>query len=243
MQIPWIHLHGAVTHFPIALILTALAFELASLIWKKPDFRTVSFWLVGIAALSSIPAVITGLLSAGQVFAGHPPALLADHRLAGYATAILSILAFLIRWAQGSNANSPAAIRASLVFLLLACGSASYAGYIAGVMVFGPTSAPPPAPVVATGSASVPAEAAQLIAQGQTVYQTNGCTSCHSMNGGGGHSGPDLTHEGSRHPQASWQIAHLKSPTSETANSTMPPYNTLPADQLKALAAFLVTQQ
>jgi cbb3-type cytochrome oxidase cytochrome c subunit len=63
------------------------------------------------------------------------------------------------------------------------------------------------------------------------------------MNGVGGTWAPNLTHEARRHPDAAWQIAHLKNPPSESPGSAMPPFAGLPTKTLSALAAYLVTRK
>jgi uncharacterized membrane protein len=243
MQIPWMDLHGALTHFPIALLFTALAFEIGAMIFKKAEWRTVSFWMIVSAAVFAAPSVITGLEANTLLFGSHPPSLLPAHRLAGYVTLVMAILAAVLRAAQGKNADARAAVTSSMIFLIAAVGAAGYTGFLGGKMVFGGgPSAVPSAVASAASSGPIPAEPAELISLGQAAFASNSCISCHSIGGVGGHTGPDLTHESRRHPDVAWQIQHLKNPASTTPGSTMPPYDDLPASQLKALAAFLVTR-
>ena len=64
-MIPWDKLHGAMTHFPIALLLFSTACDLVSVALKKRplsrELRVVSFYSLGIAALASVGAVISGI--------------------------------------------------------------------------------------------------------------------------------------------------------------------------------------
>lgn len=80
-----------------------------------------------------------------------------------------------------------------------------------------------------------------LIAQGKALYTSNGCSNCHTLNGSGGAAGPILNGEGGRNPDLTWQIQHLKSPSSVTPGSTMPPFNNLSAADLRALGNYLVS--
>lgn len=57
----WQHVHGAITHFPIALVFAALAFDLGALIFKKASWRTVGFWLLITAVIALLPAIGSGL--------------------------------------------------------------------------------------------------------------------------------------------------------------------------------------
>jgi uncharacterized membrane protein len=60
----WQHLHGATSHFPVACLFIALAFDYGSQIFKQPQWRTVSFWCMIVASLVAIPLVFSGF--AGQ---------------------------------------------------------------------------------------------------------------------------------------------------------------------------------
>jgi cytochrome c2 len=78
---------------------------------------------------------------------------------------------------------------------------------------------------------------------GASLFQSNNCLSCHKMDGKGGTTGPDLTHEARHHADIAWQIRHLKDPSEVSPGSTMPSYAKLKPEELKALAAYLVTRK
>ena len=72
-MIPWDKLHGAITHFPIALLLFSTACDFGAVILKKPPFarelRSVSLYALAVAALASLGAVISGIaLSKGDLW-------------------------------------------------------------------------------------------------------------------------------------------------------------------------------
>src|SRR5215471_17330679 len=72
-MIPWDKLHGAITHFPIALLLFSTACDFVSITLKKLPFarelRLVSLYALAIAALASLGAVISGIaLSKGDMW-------------------------------------------------------------------------------------------------------------------------------------------------------------------------------
>lgn len=69
------------------------------------------------------------------------------------------------------------------------------------------------------------------------------CLSCHTLDGHGSTTAPDLTAEGRRHVEVDWHIRHLKDPQSVTAGSTMPSFRTLGPDDLRTLAEFLVSRK
>ena len=64
-MIPWDKLHGAMTHFPIALLLSSTASDFVSVAFKKLSFarglRLVSFSGLAVAALASVGAVVSGI--------------------------------------------------------------------------------------------------------------------------------------------------------------------------------------
>ena len=62
-MIPWDKLHGAMTHFPIALLMFSTACDFVSVAFKKLSFarglRLVSFYGLAFAALASLGAVVS----------------------------------------------------------------------------------------------------------------------------------------------------------------------------------------
>lgn len=53
-------LHPILVHFPIALLITALAFDLVGVIWKRDAFTSAGFYAQFLGALGAIAAVVTG---------------------------------------------------------------------------------------------------------------------------------------------------------------------------------------
>lgn len=85
----------------------------------------------------------------------------------------------------------------------------------------------------------------KLIAAGKKSFfkEDNGCLDCHAMDGQGKPKNGDLTHIGRKPYDVEWHIAHLKDPPSQVPGSRMPAYNDLPADELRALATFMVSKK
>jgi nitric oxide reductase subunit C len=77
---------------------------------------------------------------------------------------------------------------------------------------------------------------------GQKLFAENNCQSCHKMQGSGGTTGPDLTHEAQRHADVAWQIEHLKDPAKVSPGSTMPSFAKLKPEELQALGSYLATR-
>ncbi len=103
-----------------------------------------------------------------------------------------------------------------------------------------------------------------LEAKGRKIYMREGCVYCHSqfvrpqdrdfgplvMAGdyafetpnilGTIRTGPDLSNEGGKHPDA-WHKAHFINPRTVTPGSVMPPFSYLKEDEVKALVAYVQT--
>jgi nitric oxide reductase subunit C len=95
----------------------------------------------------------------------------------------------------------------------------------------------PPKPILAAAAGV----GGQPQSRGQQIYQSQGCSNCHNINGIGGTSGPELTRVGANGKDVAWHVKHLKDPRSVVPNSAMPPFAAMSDDDLKSLAAYIVT--
>jgi uncharacterized membrane protein len=130
-------LHPALIHFPIAWLLLALLFELlvfgAGLVSLEPAGRLT----LTVAALSTLPAVITGLLRASAV-ASRPGAmeLIGVHRLLAFSVLALSVgLAVLRLWRHGRISGAARILYLGLVSTAAALVLAT--GHQGGKISFG----------------------------------------------------------------------------------------------------------
>jgi uncharacterized membrane protein len=57
----WKHVHGASVHFPIALFIVGLMFDYGSVLFRRPNWRTVGFWCLIAGAIVAVPACVSGL--------------------------------------------------------------------------------------------------------------------------------------------------------------------------------------
>lgn len=244
-NISWLSMHGALTHFPIAMLIAGALFDLGAVLFKKNDWRPVGFWLLVTAVVSAVPSLVTGWVVGGNMY-GHtanPPQVFTMHRLAAFVVSGLALLFLLWRIKIKDNPVGPAMAVSLVGSLILFCG-VSYTGYLGGEMTLGEDgSAPPPAVATPVSTASQPKLDPALVAQGKLLYSNNGCSACHRLNGDGGKGGPDLSHEGSIQPDLAWQAAHLKNPAKLKPGSTMPPYDTLSEKELAALSQYLVSNR
>ncbi len=93
----------------------------------------------------------------------------------------------------------------------------------------------PPKPILATAAGV----AGQELTAGQKVYRSLGCSGCHMINGIGGTTGPELTHEGNRRDRQ-WLTGHFKDPDEYTRGSFMPKVEA-PAEDIERLTDYMLT--
>ena len=74
-------------------------------------------------------------------------------------------------------------------------------------------------------------------AQGQRVFQDQGCYGCHTVGKTGTPIGPDLSHIGTRHNR-SYLVGWLRDPSSQKPTAHMPKL-TLTDAEVQALATYL----
>lgn len=129
----WSNLHGAATHFPIALMLLAAFCDCASLVLRNDELRrgfhfTATIALI-VGALVSYVAVLSGLVVSRWRFWGHAT-LLHHHQFVWPAFAMMTLLAVwrAVKWEVSSRAHASAASVALSVFTALLVSGAGYWG-------------------------------------------------------------------------------------------------------------------
>jgi uncharacterized membrane protein len=137
-QTLWARMHGGATHFPIALLMVSVVFDVAGFWWRhdsgRREFRALGFYLVLIAAAATPFAVLSGIaLSKGKLMGSG--ALLLHHLFIWPAFGLLVGLA-VWRLVVREHASR----RASKYYLILATIAAAAmmgAGYWGGEMIIG----------------------------------------------------------------------------------------------------------
>jgi uncharacterized membrane protein len=135
-MIPWDKLHGALTHFPIALLLFCTACDFGATVFKRLPFarelQVVSFYALLVAALASVGVVVSGVaLTKGDMwgrgdFGWH-------HRFVWPAFGLLVALAvwrLVVRDAMSRMGRC-----LYLLVMLLASGLVAAAGYFGGELL------------------------------------------------------------------------------------------------------------
>ena len=259
----WPEMHAAVTHFPIAMLLGGLFFDVAAQFKSDENlartWRLVSFWMLVLAVLSSVPSLFTGWVTGNQIYGsqGVLPAIFVWHRALAFFSSGAAILLLLMRVrardyditnTSTSSTQSADNRRAPLLVLsLLAAVAVGATGHFGGRMVFGGeddgNTATATKDESSTRSEDKPKFDAKLVAAGAKVYASESCASCHQIAGKGKKRGPDLTFIGREEPSVQWHIEHLKNPESKKPGSTMPSYDYLSLGQLKELSTYLASRR
>lgn len=89
-------IHPKLVHFPIALFMTALGLDLASLVFKKEDFHKAALYIYVIAALMTPLVVRTGLWEEERFHLNHP--VLTKHRTFALWTMWVSLMSLSVLW-------------------------------------------------------------------------------------------------------------------------------------------------
>jgi uncharacterized membrane protein len=132
----WSKLHGAFTHFPIALMLVSAFCDSTSLFIADADVRR-GFRFGGaisliIGALGGSVAILSGLVTARWQFWGHAT-LLMHHRFVWPAFSLMTILAIWRFSVPRRITRRPTAFY--IILMLLAAALMSMAGYWGGEML------------------------------------------------------------------------------------------------------------
>jgi len=93
----------------------------------------------------------------------------------------------------------------------------------------------PPKPILASAAGVGGKE----LTGGEKLYRSLGCSACHSINGIGGTSGPEITYVGDKRDKE-WLTGHFKDPAKYVPNSAMPAYGNLSEKELSDLSDYML---
>lgn len=91
-----IPLHPKLVHFPIALFVTALGFEIFALLFRKERLHQTALYIFVVAVFMSVGVVFSGIGEQNRLHLNHP--LLNQHRLLALWTMGLSLGALPVFW-------------------------------------------------------------------------------------------------------------------------------------------------
>jgi uncharacterized membrane protein len=129
--------HPIVVHFPIALFMIGLLFDILGIKKKKPLLVQVGFYNLQVAAIASLPAILSGLLAWQWAYGGTPLAgYLLIHLILGIVTSVLLCALWRMRAKkredvyQGINGTYIAIAVITLLVLTIT-------GHLGGYLTFG----------------------------------------------------------------------------------------------------------
>jgi ubiquinol-cytochrome c reductase cytochrome b subunit len=77
--------------------------------------------------------------------------------------------------------------------------------------------------------------------KGKKLFETSGCTACHTISGVGGKVAPDLTNEFNRSRSKEWLVTQITDSKVHYPNSVMPDYTNFSKTQMHELTAYLLS--
>jgi uncharacterized membrane protein len=126
--------HPAIIHFPIALIFTALAFDIVYWFTKREIFQSIAGWLIMIVALILIPTALTGFLAKDFYPPDDPDVL--RHQNMAIITAIYTIAYAIFRGYALFN-NKVFSLYLYLILSLINVGLVNTTAEFGGIVVRG----------------------------------------------------------------------------------------------------------
>jgi len=154
--------------------------------------------------------------------------------------AILFLLPFYDRRDERHPLRRPFAMVAAFILAagLLALTVAGYLSKPAAAVTHKRTAAMPRPPQAAKApTAAAPTAGAR---EGERLFLEVGCIECHTVNGQGGHVGPDLSSEGLRGRTRDWITVQIRDSKSHFPNSPMPAFTNLTDQQVHHLIDYLM---
>src|ERR1700730_4027521 len=129
--------HVVLIHFPIALCLAAVAFDLVGRWTHRPEFYTAAYCNFTLAAIATLPAMLTGFLAwQWQLEGQHLKGILLYHLLAATASTLLIVVVWLFhyRLRRKSEVTLPAwLIALELAGVTLITITGHLGGFLSGV--------------------------------------------------------------------------------------------------------------
>ena len=128
--------HVVLIHFPIALFISAVVFDLLAYRTKRRSFADAAYYNLLVAALATIPVIATGIIAwqlqlEGQRLKGN----LLLHLILGSMSGALICLVWWVHFRPRKRNEEPPAFRFAIeaVVLLMVMATAHLGGFLSGV--------------------------------------------------------------------------------------------------------------
>ncbi len=128
--------HPLVVHFPIALLMTSVALELAALALKRPGLHRIGLWNLALGTAAAGIAVLTGLRA--EDVAKHSfeiAQVLEVHERLGISTFVLGLLSVSWRLARRDRLT-PRARAVTMVLMGAMLGTLTWGAHLGGRLVY-----------------------------------------------------------------------------------------------------------
>jgi uncharacterized membrane protein len=129
--------HVALVHFPIALIVVSVLFDLLSLRKQSLALLRAAYYTVMVAAISAVPTIATGILAWQLQFAGKTPK--GNLKLHVMLALCSSLMIWLVCWLHVKEQRRPQSglpglrLTAGLVAVALTLLTGHVGGFVSGV--------------------------------------------------------------------------------------------------------------
>ena len=134
--LPMESIHPLIIHFPIALLLTAVALEAAALLLKRPGLHRIALWNLTLGTLAAGAAVWSGLRAeevARHSFEIHE--VMELHEKLGITTLSLGALTVIWRLVRRDQLARWERV-ATMCLLLVLVGTLAYGAHLGGRLVY-----------------------------------------------------------------------------------------------------------
>lgn len=131
--------HVVLVHFPIALFLTGVGFDFAGQWMKRPMLALVARYNLLIAAVATVPVVVTGLLAWRWQLEGHKlKGILLQHLVLGVTSSVLIWLVWWLHFRAGRKSEGTLPtyrLPIELVAALAVAVTGHLGGFLTGVNI------------------------------------------------------------------------------------------------------------
>lgn len=130
--------HVVLIHFPIALFIAAVFFDLIAFWTKRRAFADAAYYNLLVAALATIPTLVTGLIAWQLQLEGQRPrGILLQHMLLGILSAALICLVWWLHFLARRKMSEPPVYRFLIetIAVLLVMATAHLGGFLSGVNI------------------------------------------------------------------------------------------------------------
>ena len=127
--------HIVLVHFPIALVMVALGFDLLAMVRGRQQWSTFAYYNLSIAALAALPVVVTGLIAWRWQLEGAPlKGVLRMHLVLGLTScAMIWVSWWIARRERRGTSSARMRIVVETVAVLAVAITAHLGGIVSGV--------------------------------------------------------------------------------------------------------------